>query len=219
MKNVKKKVFYFIGLCLLIIFIIKLIGAIKSNNQGLRETLPSEFKLSAQDSSVIHKFYNQDFKVLEVFRSKVRNPVSIIKFENQYLLFYKIDVSKNISIESLIKYSEADPEVSTGYSYRVVNLNNYKIEYKQGKPDSLSTLLLKSDSKEIRKIFVTDSTADLQLNSSGIAISNSLDSPVDFVCLYKNHSFKHHNIPINLKLIRENNNLYIFILLPFSDYE
>lgn len=219
MKNFKKKAFYFIGLSLLIIFIIKLIGAIKSNNQGIRETLPSEYKISTEDSSLIHKYYNANFKVLEVFKSKVRNPISIVKLENQYLLFYKIDASKNISIESLIKYSEADPEISTGYSYRVINLNNYKIDYKQGRPDSLSTLLLECDAKQIKKKYESDSIADLQMKCTGIAISNNSKSPVDFLCLYKKHIFKVDYIPINLKLIRQKDYLYIFILLPVSDSE
>ena len=121
-------------LILLIFLIPRIYQAFLDNEKALEENLPSKYLLSPEISSLLAEKYRADLKVIEVSQSKVREPISIISFNNKYrLVAYKIKLEKDISLNTLLQSEIKDAEISNGFSYGTMGTDIiYRFRYKAG---------------------------------------------------------------------------------------
>src|SRR6478672_10731740 len=120
-KMSNRKLFRIVVVCIGVILIgYKIVGGFLQNARAFDEDLPSGFTLNPDILSLISKKYKDKIKVDVVLRSKVRNPISFITIDNDYrMIIYKIDVSSNKSIDSIINFKNLSTERSTGITYSV----------------------------------------------------------------------------------------------------
>ncbi len=206
--------------CLLIflIFLIpKIYQGFFDNEKALDEDLPSTYSLRPDISSLLAEKYRVNLKVIEVNQSKVREPISIIAFNNKYrLVAYKIKLEKDISLNTLLQSEIKDADISNGFSYGTIGTDIiYRFRYKAGlvKPANQVYLTFYGDS--LRKTAANDTVVAYHLIAGTFSIRYSKEDAVDILVTGEEKPFGiTTKVPIDILFLKRKDDLYLLLLTP-----
>lgn len=185
------------------------------NQMAFEEDLPSTYKLSTEDSNLISYNYRQKLKVIEVFGSKVRNPISMISFDENYrLMIYKIGSANALLLNDIIHTEIKNVDRSTCYTYSVLSNDiPYKFQYKSGVERKGTKIYLTLDGDSLNTFKQNDSIVSYNLICKNISIRYGQNDAVDIFIESKKGSFVNsQNIPMSILFFRRSNNIYLLLL-------
>lgn len=216
-KKTGTRIILFLCIAGIIIYLIfKIVNAFGDNARAFAEDLPITYSLAAEDSNLIAVKYRSKITVNKVLNSKVRNSISLVTFDQKYsLIFYKIGLSKDISLKTLINTQIKSVDRSTGYTYSVVDNNFFRFQYKAGivKPASQIYLTLSGDS--LQTIAKNDSTVSYHLLCSNLSLRYTEEEPIDIYVAGQQKAFgRTVKIPMDILFLKRNRAVYLLLLVP-----
>lgn len=209
-----------LGLCTLgfIIFLGNRINiAFSQNRLGLNEQLPASYSLSSEDSSLIAINYRRQIKVNQVYKSKLRNPVSLVYFGKEYqLIIYKIDLFKDISLKNLFHIQIKSMDQSTGISYLIVDHNLFfNFKYKAGLIPTVSKIFFTLSGDSLQTLSESDSMISYHLLCNNFSLRYSEQGPVDIFVAGKERGLgTTTQISMDLLFLNRNHAVYLLIMTP-----
>ena len=211
--------------CLLMfsVFLIPIIyQSFLNNKKALDEDLPSTYLLNPETSFLIAEKYRVDLKVIEINQSKVREPISIMSFNNKYrLVAYKIKLEKDISLSALLHSEIKDADISNGFSYGTIGANIiYRFRYKSGfvKPANQVYLTFYGDS--LRETAINDTIIAYNLIAGNFSIRYSKEEAVDILVIGEERPFGvTTKVPMDILFLKRKDNLHLLLLTPESPYD
>jgi hypothetical protein len=204
-----------IGMVFLIILVSKIYHGFLQNQQAFDEDLPPTYKLSSEDSNLISNNYRQKLKVIEVFRSKVRNSISLVSVgENYRLIIYKIDSTKTASLKDILKTEIKSVDRSTGYTYTILgNDIPYKFQYKSGIESRGAKIYLTLAGDSLNTVEKSDSIFSYHLICKNISIRYDENAPIDIFIGGKEVAFGNTDtIPMDVLFLKRNRSVYLLLL-------
>ena len=193
----------------------KIYQGFSKNQMAFEEDLPSTYKLSSEDSNLISYNYRHKLKVIEVFGSKVRNPISMISIDENYrLIIYKIGSANSLLLNDILHTEIKNGNLSTGYTYTVLSNNiPYKFQYKSGIERKGTKIYLTVDGDSLNTFKQNDSIVSYNLICKNISIRYGQNAVVDIFIESKKRSFVNsQNIPVSILFCRRSNNIYLLLL-------
>ena len=191
--------------------------AFSGNKKALTEHLPSEYSLKKEDSNLISEKYRSSLKVNEVYRSKVRNPISLVYFGQEYnLIIYKIDLIKDISLKFIFNTEIKSVDQSTGYTYSIIGQNIYfNFKYKAGLIQPVSKIFLTLSGDSLQTVCENDSILSYHLLCNNFSIRYAEKGPIDIFVGGKDRSLWTTTlIPMDLLLLKRNSAIYLLVMTP-----
>jgi hypothetical protein len=190
---------------------LKIIDGFKQNARAFDEDLPSAYSLPGDVSSIISKKYIHKIKVNEVLRSKVRNPISLITFDERYsLIIYKINLLENKSVKNLIDVVNNSTDRTTGVTYSVVNNNLFSFQYKAGGVPPAPKIYLTYSGDSLQTTVEGDSIKGYQLLFRNLSIRYSEHGPIDVFIKSVNKA----NVPVHILFFNRNKSCYFLLMAP-----
>lgn len=204
------------ALIFIIWLIIKIVNGFSENDKALNERLPSAYSIAKEDSNLIAKEYIEKMKLIEVYRSNVRNPIALISFDTAYrLIMYKINLSKDASLKSIIRDQIKDVDRSTGKTYNIIDNNLfYRFQYQAGttKPTSKVYLTLSGDS--LKTVIKNDSIFSYHLLCKNFSIRYDENAPIDIFVEGQESFGMTSIIPMDIMLLKRNKIVYLLVMTP-----
>lgn len=125
---------YFFSLLLLafVVFLgFKVIRGFSSLNEAFANNLPTTQVLSKEDSLLIISKYRNKIVVNEVRNSKLRHPVSLLTYENEYsLIVHQLDMAKASSFRGFLTKENKSVDRSVGEPYNIIDNNAFQFQYR-----------------------------------------------------------------------------------------
>jgi hypothetical protein len=197
-------------------FIVFVFLNVNEMRESAKETLPSEWKISAADSSIIHQKYRKNLIVKEVRRSKVRESVALLSYADKYqVVLYKIPVEKNISLIQSIEVQEQSSGPTYGYTYAILNYGAYEFKYKMGAINAIAKIVLLVSGDSIVKQIGNDSIVSYSLLCNNLSLRYGSAEPVDIFKKASETAFgKVKYIPMNIAFVKRDKFIYFLVLSP-----
>jgi hypothetical protein len=167
--------------------------------------IPKEYAELFKDSSKV--------KIYQTTEGKRRNAISEFYYNNKfYIQIYKIDYIKNLSINDLIKVSNAGTSISHNVGYLELTDKRIDISYKIGpRNKNITNLYFNLHGDPTYILLKNDSIAYYYSNASNFSIKYKLDSPYDIYGKTKDNVGEQKS-PVEIMFLKRHDNLY-FILL------
>jgi len=216
----RKNLFKLFVIILYIGIIIRIIYAIKQNNDAINEYLPVSYSITSQDSDLISKKYRDKLEIVEVSNSKVRSSISILKFnKNYHILTYKINLEKDASLDSLFIITKKSVDISTGNSYLTFAKDIiYKFRFIAGTPKPANEVYLTLAGDSLQQIIKNDSINSFYLLCDNLSIRYEMNSPIDLLINSNEKLFgRTEIIPLDVLFIKRNGYLYFLLMTPISN--
>jgi hypothetical protein len=206
-----------IGLSLFGYLALKVNHGFKQLKKDFAENLPSTYVLSSEDSSIIANRYRSKIEVVEVNNSKVRGPVSTVRFNSTYsIIIYKIALTGNISLDTAFHTKLKKVDRSVGYSYRIIGNRFFRFQYKSGEVSPPSKIYLTISDAPLNSLYSNDSLVYYHLSCENLSIRYSEKEPVDIFVEGNEGILGTYSIPMDLLFLKRNNGIYILLMTPLS---
>ena len=184
--NQMKIITKFLPWAILIFFIvfifINIMQGFSDNSAGIAEIMESTYSLEYNDSSLFRHEILQGISVFQVLRSKARNPISIISYNESNIVFFKIDMADSSSFKSIFALEKAAARRSTGYSYRIIDqIDILQLQAKSGKVQPASRILVNLQGDILNVELKNDSITSYRLLCDKLSIKYDKAGPVDFL--------------------------------------
>jgi hypothetical protein len=185
------------------------------NMRGLAENLPIGYEITQEDSSLFVRKYWDKIVVQEVYRSKVRNPISVLVFDNKYyLILYKIKINSNAPVTELVNYKVRDADRSVGISYAIVDRGGFRLQYKGGAPPPASEIMLSLEGSDINNYLKNDGMTAFSMQLKGAAIRYSVAGPEDL--LFGKGWRATENVSCNFVFKKREDAVFLIVSLPLN---
>lgn len=197
-----------------IIFLtVNIFDAFEEMDKDSMEILPSVYSL--EDSSMISKKYRKELTVDEVWRSKVRQPIAFMFFDSTYhLISYKIDLINDSSLREIIGLKKISVDRSTGITYHIIDKGLFKFQFKAGKTEPVSKIMLTLAGDSLQTVVYNDSIINYHLLCDNLSIRYLDKGPKDIFVIGKQEAFSTSIIPMDILFLKRNKAVYLLLMIP-----
>lgn len=207
-----------IACVVLIVLIYKIYQAFLENRKAFEEDLTSVYTLSQEDSSLINKNFKTRIKVIEVRRSKVRNPISIILVDSEYyLIMHKMSLSRDLSLREIAHIQQKSVDHSTGVTYDVIENGDYfRFQHASGRVETISQIYLTLSGDSLMTFVNNDTRLDYFLLCNNLSIRYCKRGPIDIFLEGKQMGFNNMVIPLDFLLLKRDKDIFFFFMMPIT---
>ena len=216
-KKRRKGLIIICGLSLFLYLFIKIITAIITTNKSFQEDLPSTYLLPSDDSSLIKGLYQKKIAVNIIHNSKVRGPISMLFFDQDYhIIIYKISLKENLSFPNFFHTQIKNASRSVNYPYSLYGENIFfYFQCKTGLTLPASEVYLTLNGDSLKTIIENDTVIAYHLLCKNFSVRYEEKGPVDiFVIGKKGFLGRTPLIPMDILLLRRQKNVYLLLLTP-----
>lgn len=208
------------SLAVLVYILIKTISTIIATHRAFDEDLPATYILSSEDSSLIREKFRNKISTNVIHRSKVREPISMLFFDQNYhLIIYKINLTEIKSLQEIIHTEIKAANRSVGYPYSVYGDNIFfNFQTKAGLTHPVSKIYLTLSGDSLKIIAKNDSVMAYHLRCKNFSLRYGENNPVDIFVKGKEGSLgRTPVIPMDILFLRRQKNVFLFVLTPRND--
>jgi len=221
MINKKKKWKILLIICVgafFLILVVKIIIAILITNRSFKEDLPSTYQLPAEDSLLIRDLYRDKINVNVIHNSKVREPISMLFFDQNYhIIIHKIKLARDIPLQSIFHTQIKNARRSTGIPYNLYGDHIFfYFQCKTGLTHPVSEVYLTLSGDSLKTIAENDSIAAYHLLCKNLSVRYEENGLVDIFVIGKENILGAPIIPMDILFLRRQKNLYFLLLTPKS---
>jgi hypothetical protein len=196
---------------------VKTRAGILESMKSLEERLPSSYSLSKEDSSLFKRSSWNKLKVIETYRTKLSNPISLLSFDKYYHIItakVKLD-SIAIPVDSLIHLHNKTSHITPGYGYFLIPLHYYAFNFKAGPSRSARLIDLNLDGDSLLVILAGANYKNYFLKCRSFGVAYSQSDVLDFVLERGDVPiFYPGKIRLSILLLRRGQDIYIFLMAP-----
>lgn len=216
--RIKKEIFTFIGIVSLFLFVILVKKLYNLNEEAFEEDLPTTYKMTKEDSSLIPAQYYHRLRTTRVLNTKFRSHITELNFDKKYAIFiYKLDSLGQISLSDSINLTNANVSQSNLISYSVIDVSYYTFKFKAGRDiKNPSRIFLTFSGDSIPQSVITDSIISYNFRLSSMSIKYREQAPVDILIEGKSDGFSKLNISTNVLFLKKNRSTY-FLMMTSDD--
>ncbi len=190
--------------------------AVKANRGLFDEYKPPTYFLSAKDSNLVSPRYRRKMEVIEVRNSTVRAPISFVRIQNLFhLAMYKIDVQRDLPLDSIIHEQGIDFGETKGELYSVYSRSgHYTFKCLTGRTKPVSKIIFAANTKLLTKKAINDSIVNYQFVSSGFSIRYGKDEPVDISIVTRREGLlgASQKMAMDLLFLKRDGAVYLLLL-------
>lgn len=141
---IKRAIFGVIILCILLVVIVKIMGAFKSLNGQLAKKQYFTKALLPNDSSLFKGRAWPSLKVTQVFHLEDEAPLSFLSYKEAFdLLLYKFDIKGSSDMSKILLFENKSASMATGVDYYTFPLSDFlTYKFKPGLTGGVSQLHL-----------------------------------------------------------------------------
>ena len=193
----------------------------------LFRTLPDFFE---KDGGIYFNKFDQEYLDLfsenakrkfsdsSISLSRSRNSFGFLDYDSSYsIIIYKLKLSMQSSVSLMIKENYHGIDGTDYHTYNVADQSCFQLEFKPGKVDGISKLILTADDEGVKVIFKNDSSAYYYLPEGPFSVKYGADSVVDFFIKPKSTFNVEKKFPKSLLFLKRNNSLYFFMMAPLNE--
>ncbi|HEX3385777.1 MAG TPA: hypothetical protein VHS53_11340 [Mucilaginibacter sp.] len=188
----------------------------------LSDALKVNKEISKLDSTSSSKYVPKEYLALFLNKGHViadsslisrhKNPVAELNNALYYIQVYKLDSSKNVTINDISYKAIASPEMSLNTYYVDASINRpYLDKYKLGPSERISSVYFNLYGDSTRIIQRNDSVLYCRSNFENFSIRYQKDGKIGIYGKV-NDSFQKVKVPLEVMFLKKNDGLY-FILL------
>jgi len=173
-----------------------------------------------------YKEYNKKFPKIEdlyfkgVWYSKTRSPIENFLYNDYYVFLYKLPVTSDKSLDSVLKTTFANKDIISGIGYyelaNYFTVNkpcNYNIRYRTGKPITGHNIYFTLDGENVTTLRKSDSIYCYYAELNNFTICYNKTDTVDFFGELKPARPAGISLPIQIIFRKKNNEFYLFVVI------
>jgi len=162
-------------------------------------------------NNLFSKSAQEKLKILSTIQSKHREPESNYVYDSSYNVFvFRVKLADSIELEKIINIKNENSVISLKAVYRALpSPDNFEIDKKEGKTDSVAKLNYRFEGSPIRTIAKNDSVICQYLKFKNMSVSYNDDNTTYDIIAKVNDS---RDIPISVEFIKRGGFLYIMLL-------
>ena len=202
-----------IGILILSAIIYKIVEGFNDLDKASKETLHVTYSFPKEYSSLFPTEMKQKLIGIKVFNSKVRNPIIAANLDNKFsIILYKLDLNTEQALRNIVNVNETTVERTTGITYSVIDLDNFKLQFKSG-GEMLSTniqLTLAGDS--IDKKLIGDSIVAYNLFCKNFSIRYDKNQPIDILFDSDYSWFRKKSTPVLISFKKQSTDTFLIMV-------
>jgi len=205
--------------CLFLGFIIyNFVKMTRINRRAMDIELPSTMELSREDSQLFTPNSIGKIEVLNTWKSKIINPLSITTFENKFcLLIHRLDIASGFSIMKSIEVSDLDTTPTDLVLYRTFEFGNAAdINFGQIIHAPISKLFLAIRGNSLEKTMENDSIESYHTRCRSLYIGFSSKDTLDLYLTSDPISIGQNEFSATIIFWKKGKSLYLLIMFPLS---
>lgn len=216
-KNIRKVIIIALGIFTLIFLFAVVFNLILKVE---RDSIDNPIHISAvslNDYHLISEKYSDKLKEGISYQSNNRNPVTVFHFDNKYrLISYKIDFTRNISLNNALALTIKNVDRSNNEVYTVISKDlPFRFQYHNVQIMPVSKIYLTLSGDSLQNVQQNDSIISHYLICSNMSIRYKVKEPLDIFLVGPDRALgTTATFPMDLLLLKKGSAVYLMIMTP-----